>query len=46
MNTWGSELPPFVVATENDALNGVAMLFGHRADSIKRNEIALDRLKE
>ncbi|NJN82541.1 MAG: L-fucose isomerase [Caldilineaceae bacterium] len=26
---WNGIRPPFVVATENDALNGISMLFGH-----------------
>ncbi len=26
---WNGQRPPYVVATENDALNGVTMLFGH-----------------
>jgi L-fucose isomerase len=26
---WNGQRPPYIVATENDALNGVTMLFGH-----------------
>ena len=34
---WNGIRPPFVVATENDALNGVSMLFGHLLTNAARS---------